>query len=558
MKTETEISYDLVDATAAQDGALSASDKQPWAALDELHDHTEGREMVKWGTLEDGAFLLDGTFALFPDDPAAEDMGLWSQEQSGADGRFAVPPTLTVAFSHAHTSLGVTLTFSEPTGDFCSALTIQWYGANGALLAAQDFTPDNAVYFCERLVQDYYKLVLTFRSTNKPRRFLKLFKVEYGLVENLKGGRITEASLLEEADPVSLTVSVNTFRFGFYADRRFDMLDMTGVYSVFQQQQRVHVRQRVDGVLRDMGVFYTDVPEVEDQRAVSIDCIDLVGVLDQTDYMGGLWLDGIKAGGLLADIMRSAGAADDCEIDPALAGVTVKGYLPICTHRQALQQLAFALGAMVRCARGDKIRLVQPPARAGAVITPRDKVAGHRQTQRPYVSGVEVYTHGYVLGGNSSELFKAACKAGEELVKFGSPAANLSCTGAAIIESGVNYAKLRVTAAGEVTLTGRAYEDQMSLGGSVYVASLPAGARANVKTVENVTLSADPQAVAQRLFNFYQKRVEDTGDLFPVDAAAGDLVELQIKDGKTLTGIVESMDIDLTGGGIAKAVVAGG
>lgn len=145
-----------------------------------------------------------------------------------------------------------------------------------------------------------------------------------------------------------------------------------------------------------------------------------------------------------------------------------------------------------------------------------------------------------------------------ETVKFSTPAANLSCSGATITESGVNYAKLKVTTAGTVTLTGTTYEDQVSLGGSVYVASMPAGGKANVKTVEDCTLSADPQAVAQRLYDYYQRRVEDTGDLFPVTAAAGDLVELQTAGGRTLTGIVESMDIDLYNGGIGKAVIAGG
>lgn len=558
MRTETEISYEMVDATAAADATPTATSKQSWVDLGELHDETEGRTAGKWATCEVDEFLLDGTFSLFPDDPAAENMGLWSQEQSGADGAFTAPPVLTVTFSQAHTSIGITLTFSEPTGDWCSNVGIAWYDASGTLLKQQDFTPDAATFFCDCLVENYYKVVITFRKTNKPHRFLKLFQVQYGLVENLQGKRITAASLLEETDPTSMTVSVNTFRFAFHADRNFDLLNLANVYAVFQQQQRVHVRQRVDGVVRKMGLFYTDAPEVEDQRAVTIDCIDQIGVLDQTDYMGGLWLGGITAGALLTDIMQSAGMAGEYEIDVALAGVIVKGYLPICTHRQALQQLAFALGAMVSCARRDSLRVCPAPSVASATITPRDKAVGHRQTQRSFVSGVEIYTHNYTLSSNTTELFKATCKVGAETVKFSTPAASLSCSGATITESGVNYAKLKVTTAGTVTLTGTTYEDQVNLGGSVYVTNMPAGGKANVKTVEDCTLSADPQAVAQRLYDYYQQRVEDTGDLFLVTAAAGDLVELQTAGGRTLTGIVESMDIDLYNGGIGKAVIAGG
>lgn len=558
MRTETEISYEMVDPTAAEDGALSVTDKQPWADLDELHDHTDGRTTAgKWATCEPDEFILDGTFELLPDDPSTADTGLWSQTQSGEDGRFSEPPELTVTFSQPHTSLGATLTFSELTGDWCSALTVRWYDADGALLAEQDFAPDKAVYFCDKLVQDYYKIMIIFRATNKPYRFLKLFRVDYGLIENLTDSRITEASLLEEADPISATVSVNTFRFGFHADRRFDLLDLTGTYAVFQQQQIVRVRQKVDGVRRNMGVFFTDTPAVENQRVVTIDCIDYVGLMDQTEYMGGMWLDGITAGDLLADIMQSAGV-EDYEIDAELAAITVKGYLPIDTHRKALRQLAFAIGAMVTCARRDKLRVIQAPDTASSTIQPHDKVTGHHQRQREYVSGVEVYVHDYSLGDNSIELFSGDCQVGERLVKFSSPATELSCSGATIVESGVNYARLNVSTARTVTLTGTTYEDQISLGGSVYAARMPAGARANVKTFEDCTLTADPQAVAQKIYEYYQRRVEDTGDLFPVSAAAGEMVALQTTGGRTLTGIVESMDIDLYGGGIAKAVIVGG
>lgn len=553
--TDTEISYEMVDPTAAADAAPTASDKQLFVDLAELHDDSEGRAAVKWGTLEDGEFRLDGTFALFPDEPADEDMGLWSQTQSDGSGVFAEPPVLTLAFSAAHTSVGLSLVFSEPTGDWCSDLSVLWYGVDGAKLGERKFTLDSASYFCDCLMQDYYKLEIVFRKTNHPHRFLKLFQVVYGIVEHLRGGRITEAALLEEVDPMSLTVSVNTFRFGFHTDRRFDLLELTGAYAVFQQQQRVTVRQRVDGVLRDMGLFFTNVPEVFNQHVVAIDCIDWVGVIDQTDYMGGLWTDGISAGELMADIMQSAGV-DNYEIAPELAGVTVKGYLPVCSHRKALQQLAFAVGGMVCCVRGDRLRMVCPPTEISAVITSYDKVIGHRQTQRKFVSGVEVYTHNYVPAESTRELFKAQCKVGVETVKF-SAASSLSCSGATILESGVNYAKLSVAAAGIVTLTGRGYDDQISLGGSVYAENLPAGARANVKVVDDATLTADAQATAERLYAYYRRRVEDKGSLFPVSAATGDMVEMQ-NDGKTLTGIVESMEIDLVGGGIGEAVIVGG
>lgn len=317
------------------------------------------------------------------------------------------------------------------------------------------------------------------------------------------------------------------------------------------------MRQTIDGATREMGLFYTDVPAVQDERVVTIDCIDLVGVLDQTEYLGGLWLEGIPAGQLVQEIMVSADAENYYTLAPALQGIEIRGYLPICTHREALQQVAFAIGAVVSCARSDHITIYPMPAPSSS-ITPHDKVAGHRQTQRAYVSGVEVYTHQYVAASDITELFKADCKAGVELVRLTSPATRLSCSGASIIESGVNYARLQVASARQVVLSGATYDDQLRLGGSVYDEIMPASARANVQVFEDCTLTADPQAVAQGLYNFYQQRIEDTGELFPVAAAAGETVAVKTAGGRTLTGMVESLDVDLLGGGIAKAVIAGG
>lgn len=556
MKTETEINYMLMDPTAAADGALETTARHPWVHLDRLHDEDDTHVMRKYGTLEPNQFFLDGSYALFPDAPEQQDMGLWSAVMSDETGVFHEPPVLTVTFSKPHTSLGLTLIFSVPTGDWAREVHIKWYGQGGKLVAEHDFFPDSAAYFCDCLIHDYYGLEITFRATNKPRRWLKLFRLYYGLTEYLRGSSISEATILEETDPTSATISVNTLRFGFYADRRFDLLDLTGIYSVFQQQQRVRVRQRVDGVLREMGMFYTDTPSVEEQRIVSMECIDLTGVLDQTDFMGGLWLKGISAQSLLAQIMRSAGTSD-YTLDAALADVVVRGYLPICTHREALQQLAFAIGAVVSCARSDKIRIYPMQTAAQSVITPHDKAVGHRQTQRKYVSGVEIYTHNYTVAADAQELFKADCTAGEQFVTFSGPAAGLACTGAEIIDSGINFAKLRVAQAGEVRLTGRMYDDQLSLGGSVYAEVMPAAARANVKVIEDCTLAADAQATAQRVYAYYQNRIEDDGALFPVAACAGQTVSVQTIGGRTLTGMVESMEIDLTGGGISNAIIVG-
>lgn len=555
--TSVTASYSLFDKTAATDGTMSMADQQPFSDVQELIAEEE-QTLKPWATLEGEAFLLDGSLELMHDNMPAEFMGVWSAGMSGEDGVFSVPPVFLVTFSQAHTSAGITLTFAESTGDWCSGLTIEWYGQSGALLASGEYAPTAVRFFCEKQVEDFYKIRITFRRTNKPKHFLKLTKIQYGMMMELGGTSLISCSILEETDPLSAELSVNTLTLSFLAENgEFDLLDLTGAYILFQQRQRVDVTGVIDGVTTPMGAFYLDRPTVE-ENVVTLDCIDRVGTLGDTDFMGGYWPDGIAAGTLIGQIMASAGVEPkEYTVDPSLSAVAVQGYLPVCSHREALQQVAFAIGAVVSCARSELVQILPPKTDSPKVVPLSRKVVGHTQEQDSLVTGVEVYIHNYALSDSATELFRETRQPGTYTIQFSSPAASLAVSGASLLESGVNYARVKVTAAGTVTITGTTYEDTTSLAGSVYAESLPANAVRNVRTVEDCTLYADAQALAQRVYDWYQRRVTDVGQVILDGEQAGDWVALANRNGKILVGSAEQIDIDLTGGFIGKVVTRG-
>lgn len=555
MRTDCRISFRLMDVTAADDATLSAPDSKPWIDLYQLHDETG--TLKPWATLEGDGIPLDGSRTLFPDSPAREFMGWWSNSMSGPDGRFTTPPKLIITFSQPHTSVGLTLIFDAVVNEWASEMHIAWYGQSGAVLYEEDFAPTSANATYGPLVEDYYKIVITFKATNKPYHYLKMSGIRYGVLKMFGGDDLISANVVEEVDPLSAELRINMLYYQFYSPGgEFDMLNLSGAYRAFQQRQEMTVTAEIDGREVDIGTYYLQ-EAVTDGNVTDTTCTDLMGVIDGTEYMGGLWLDGVTMDDLVREIMASANGVDMYDLDPALAGVVLKGYLPICTHREALQQAAFAAGALVSCARGDRIRIFLPPSSVSDTIAPDDKVIGHNLTQRELVTGVEVYVHNYSLAADVGELFAEDCQTGDRLVKFSSPATGLSCTGATIAEQGANWARLTVTTAGKVTLTGKTYEDQTSLVGSVYMPNLPANTRPNVMTVEDCTLMADAQAMAQRVYDHYQQRVVERGDLFSGPWQPGDKVRIEQPSGRALTGMVTSMDIDLTGGYISGVEVVG-
>lgn len=491
MTTRAELEYGLVDVTAKEDATLSVNTQKSWTNIYQMH--TEDKEYGKYTTFEGGGFVLDGTVDFFPDTPASAQLGWWSNTLSDANGAFATPPTLTVQFSTIHTSGGVTLWFSVPTLDWASEVTITWYDASGATMDTKTFYPTKGRFYCENQVENYQGLKLVFAGTNKPYHYLKVAALEYGMLQTFTegGDELISAQILEQVDLLSDIVSVNTLNFSFHSiGNTFDLLNPTGAHVLFQQKQWVRVVETLDGEEIPMGMYYLEEVETKD-NVTSMSCEDMLGVIDKTDYAGGEW-ESITARTLIAEIMTSA-KAGSYVLDSSLASVTLTGSIGIMTHREALQQVAFALMATVNCERDGLIHIRKLPTDIAATVTPYDKVAGQTVKQSDLITAVEVYQ------GTTSD---------DTLI------------------------------------------------GSYYASDLPAQAKDNVLSVY-VTLYGDAQALAKHIYDVSQLRLTAAGEWFPTKVAAGELVDVLQATGNTLTGFASSMDIALTDGFLAKTEVVG-
>lgn len=496
MRTKTAISFGLVDVAAKPDSTFTADDKQSFVDMQQLkHDELEIR---KFATLEKDYFRLDGTFELFPDDPAEHDFGLWSSSMSSKSSEFVNPVVLTIEFTEPHSSLGLTFTFHESTDDYCNNLNIKWYGGSNNLLSDVNFSPDSTVYFVDNAIEGYKKIVVTFYSTNKPYRYLKLSQLDFGQIKLFTGRDLISANVLEEIDPISSELRINTLNFTLYSgDAEFSILNPLGIFSRLQQRQPLKVFEYLDGVKKGMGTYYLDEWENEDEYNINMTGIDLVGVIDGTDFAGGTY-NNVAAGVIIAEIMTSANA--EYELDSSLAGKMLSGIIPVCTHREALQQVVFAIGGIVDCSRTHKIKIYPMPTVLSGHIGKDRKFEGHKLKLKPLVTGVEVTAHNYVNGEDNPQIF------------------------------------------------------------GVYNINLAPGDKENILKVEEATLVSNSNAleVAQRVYDYYQLRHQDEGEILLQDEENGQLVEISSLHNQQIQGIVEKLDINLTGGFIANATITGG
>lgn len=553
MKTTCEFRFGFWDVSARADASLQVTDNQPWARIEDIN-REDGAVFPNTVTLEPGfGWPLDGSKEWFPAIPQNENWGWWSGQLSQADGSFAAPQTLTVTFTENHSSAGLTFRFFATLP---RSINIKWYSLKGELLQDRDFIPDSLEYFCECQVENYGKVIVTIPSMAAAHRFLRCAFLLFGATEIIDWRRVQKASLLEEISPVSLTLPVSTLNLSFFTPGgRFSLLNPSGAYRLFQWKQQVTAYASLEGEKRYMGVYYLQEASGLADSLVDLQLVDIVGVLDTLSFDGGIY-NGVPVRELLDAVLEPEDVG--YALDLSLENVTLTGYLPVCSKREALQQIAFALGAIVDTTRGDVMRFYPLPSGACSAIEPSRKITGHKVTLGELVTRVDVTAHSYRLDSEARELVKTVLPPGLHRLNFSAPAKTEAAAGGVLVKSHPNYAVVEVSRETEVILTGREYRDDASVF-TVQTDPLPAGAKSSAKAVKDATLLDAGKAMkaAQRVYEYYQLRYTGEGRLLPGGERVGQKAELQSLGGRTLSGPVERIITDLTGSCIITMTMKG-
>lgn len=563
MRTNTRVEFGLYDVTARGDSAPSCTTAKPFCNL--------GRDLLlesvpsqnKYGTLESEQWLMDGSFSFFPEVPEQYFWGLWSTTQSDKNGVFADPPVLDITFTQDHSSSGLTLHFYIPTEDWASRIKIQWFSQDGGLISTALFYPDSVDYYCAKKVENYRRIRIHFLETNHPGRYLKLAGIDYGVYLHFSGHEIVEAHVLEECDPLSSEISINTLNVSLYnKEGRFSILNPEGYFDVLQHKQKFTVWEDVKQDARStgsvsycMGTFYLSDWSNSGDTLADFSAVDAIGLLDGAPFDGGIYNT------TAAELAEAILTGYSYTLDESLAAERVQGYIAAGTRREALQQLAFAIGAVVDCSRGELIRIAPAPSKASGMITYDRKLQdGSKVTLNPLITAVAVTAHRYLPGETTEELYRDTLDPGIYRVTFNAPAVvdSLTVTGAELTESGVNLCTLTVAKAGEVCVTGRKYTDSTVVLRRT-AANLPPNAQDNELTVTDATLVGPgrAEAVAVRVLEHYAQRYEQNFSMVAGDEKLADRLIIQSFGGEMVRGVLTKLEFDLTGGFLADAKVIG-
>lgn len=560
-RTSPRVSFGLFALEIKQDSIPSASNLQPFSKVSDLR--TDNATYRPYATFEPDFWALDGQYKFLPSNLTTVHVGMMSLAMSDAGGAFAVPqPVLTVDFHQVHSSDGLALKFSQYTGDCASEIKIAFYNAAGGLIREDTYNPSSWEFSTGQPVSDYKKIVVTFLKTNRPYRYLRLTGIDYGELITFEGSSIKEASVIEETDLLSLEVIYNAFNLRLYSDDgEFSILNPTGYYAGLKERQPLAVHVNVDNQSVYIGTYYLDTWENLSDTDIKFRCVDLLGILDNIPCRGGIWLAGITLETLIEQLLGGISIPYDLDIE--LYGTVVKGWIPICSYREALQQIAFAVGAYVDCGRSGavkiyKTKLASQNTSPAYTITKAEKGMGSTLSLRTLVTAVEVTAHNYLAGTETRELFNGSLAVGTHEIVFSESMHSLTITGATITESGVNYAKINVSSAGNVVLSGKEYVDTKQVY-QVKNNSLGPTVKPNILQVKDATLvhSGNVAEITQRMYDYYQQRFVQKVKLYGASIEPGAIVAIDTLYGKQIRGVLEKSELDLAGGFVSQCEVIG-
>lgn len=537
-----KIVYNDIAPNAKGNFYASASEQMAFSDLSDFRrDDVEYKNFIN--PCELNLMVLDGEGEAFPIDTEDENFGLWSEQLSNGDGAFEIPITVEFTANQQYVSQGFTLTFDDDNGIYPTHLSIEWY-RDYEQLSQADFYPNSPVYFCKNQVSNYNRVVMTFYSLNVPQNRMRFRAIEYGYIATFKSDELMGVRIIQEVDPISTELSINTADFTLNSNR--------DVNFIFQAKQPVNFY--FNGELK--AATFVSSSSRTSQKVWNVQTEDFIGVLEGVPFVGGMY-KGYNAGNLLEDIFNTAKVPH--QFDDVFYSEEITGYLPYSNCREALMQVAFALGAVVSTANSTKVNVFRLEDDEKQTISLDRVLQPQKFKKGETVTAVELVSHIYEPISETADLYNANSGGyGYNIVvSFSEPMHDLMITNGDILVEHPNYAV--INAYSGCVLTGYKYSHNTVIKTRKNPVVL-ASDLDKVLTIESATL-VNPNNV-DRLLDLCYNNLVKTEELNckivegrnngEMSVSVGDAIGVDTEYRGTLKGRVTRQTYNLNGGIIVK------
>lgn len=475
--------------------------------------------------------LLDKPGGIIPGDTSGC-FAVISKEVSDENGDFTADLTLTLTSNGKYSSQGLTFIFDERINRFPKRISAKWYGGS-TLLSEKSFAPNAAVYFAQNQVEGYSKLIITFSGVNMPYNRLTIKNIIFGKIREFGRPDVESFSLLHEIDPVGASIKINTLD--------FSLNQKNDIAFVFQEKQPI--RCYFDDELA--STTFIKSYQRNSRYSYDIKSEDYIGLLDDTTFMGGMYSEKLLSA-LIGEILDPVGVPH--ALSDGLASVTVSGYIPVCSRREALRQTVFAAGAVADTSWSGYVDIYTLDDKVSAALDGTNVFTGGQTRIKDKLTELHLTAYSYAPVSDALTAYDAADSGTGSGIKvlFSEPLHDLSITNGSITESGVNYAI--ITANDGCVLTGRKYDKTQSVT-VIRNPNILTGDKENIKEISDFTLvnRSNAQSLAQKCFDYYSNRYEISEKIIVGNIKVGDKITQSYGYMNDITGRISSMKFSVSG-----------
>lgn len=556
MKTKGEIEFEILDTTAIADSNLIVPDEniQDYSNLQEIvQDDVNYKNYI---TLENNFSVLDGSLSLL-DDEETTGNGFSSYSMTDLSGNLSWYSMLCIEFDDYHTSPGITIQFggdSYPT-DF----TVNYYRDN-SLIFSNNYSADSMNYYCEEgSIEGYNKIEITFRKMNNNNRYVKISHIYFGCIKIFGDNLLISSKTTQEIDLTSSELNIGKVSFKVSnSDRKFSLLNPQGIYSSLQDKQKIRAYEYLDNKKILLGTFYLKSWKNSSEYVANFEAQDVIGLMDTSIFYGGMY-DNVNSEIIIDEILK------DCNVKYKLAenlkGIAISGYIPKCSHREALQQVLFVLGAVANTSGSEVLELYIPETTlvSSRITKNRKHTKKNEVSIYNIVTGLDITYFTYKQASVSQEIYNQEMDAGIHIVEFSEPVvlSSIEITGATILSKGVNFAKIEVQEDNTiVTINACKYEETKT---TLELRKERTTEAENNLSIKDATLinKSNAKNIGNRILEFYERKYKMECQYKLQNEKVGDCVSIESLYESRIFGNIQKMTIDMTGGAIVECVALG-
>lgn len=316
-------------------GAVTSSGLAPWSKSAQLTDKDISAP-PRCATLEKNRWLLDGSFAIFPDDyQIAGEIGTASEALSGADGTFSTPVWTQLSFANVSVLQACSIFFSsDPLDGVPEDFTVDIL-VDGVSYHTETYTGNtqSAVKISGFTVYTPDAIKITVTKWSLPYRRMRTVEIIPGYYEQWSENMLASFSVQQQGDVSCLTLPYGMLKMAMNnKSRMFEPRSKSGLFQSIEERQGVETYIGVrlaDGTVeyKRVGVFYqySDGWKTGDNGlTMQWDLVDIIGLLADRAYLAPTVLP-ITLSGWIASLISQLGTnfADRYTMDADYADLAV-------------------------------------------------------------------------------------------------------------------------------------------------------------------------------------------------------------------------------------------